>query len=133
MSKINIQISRDTHSLLKTLGSKGESYEDILLKYLPVRADLTATRDSYTTSYPLISIDEIISFIKNKRTESEYNYNRYSGGEVDSTMAMIKCYRPSFEYKDCIKLQFISEAQCRAFEKRIKHLFTEDNFAPRKH
>ena len=132
MSKINIQISRDTHSLLKELGSKGESYEDILLKYLPVRADLTATRDSYTTSYPLISIDEIISFIKTKRTKSEYNYNLYSGGEVDSTMAMIKCRRPYYDYKDCIKLQFTSEAQCRAFEKKIKHLFKEEDFSPRK-
>lgn len=133
MGKINIQISRGTHSLLKQLGKKGESYEDILLQYLPVKADLTATRDSYTTSYPLISIDEIISFIKTQRKESEYNYNMYSGGEVDSTMAMIKCYRPYFDYKDCIKLQFTSEAQCRAFEKKIKPLFAEDNFTPRKY
>lgn len=132
MSKINIQISRETHSLLKQLGVKGESYEQILLKYLPVRADLTATRDSYTTSYPLVSIDEIISFIRMKRRESEYNFNVYSGGRVDSTMAMIKCCRPGFDYKDCIKLQFISEAQCRAFEKRIKPLFNEDDFSPRK-
>lgn len=132
MSKINIQVSRATHSLLKDLGSKGESYEDILLKYLPVRADLTATRDSYTTSYPLISIDEIISFIKTQRKESEYRFNLYSGGKVDSTMAMIKCCRPYFDYTDCIKLQFTSEAQCRAFEKRIKPLFKEDDFSPRK-
>ena len=132
MSKINIQISRETHSLLKEIGKKGESYEQILLKYLPVRADLTATRDSYTTSYPLVSIDEIISFIRMKRRESEYNFNVYSGGRVDSTMAMIKCCRPYFDYKDCIKLKFISEAQCRAFEKRIKPLFNEDDFSPRK-
>lgn len=132
MSKINIQVSRATHSLLKDLGSKGESYEDILLKYLPVRASY-GTTDSYSTSYPLRSIDEIIDFIMRKRKESEYNYNLYSGGQVDSTMAMIKCYRPSFDYKNCIKLQFTSEAQCRAFEKKIKHLFAEDNFAPRKY
>ena len=133
MSKINIQISRDTHSLLKKLGKKGESYEDILLQYLPVRADLTATRDSYTTSYPLRSIDEIIDFIRMKRRESEYSYNLYSGGKVDSTMATISCYRAGFDYKNCIKLQFISEAQCRAFEKRIKSLFNEEDFSPRKY
>ena len=134
MDKItSIQLSNSTKELLKSIGKKGESYEDILLQYLPVRADLTATRDSYTTIYSLISIDEIISFIKTKRTESEYKYNLYSGGEVDSTMAMIRCYRPYYDYKDCIKLKFISEAQCRAFEKRIKHLFNEDDFSPRKY
>ena len=132
MGKINIQVSRDTHSLLKELGSKGESYEDILLKYLPVRASY-GTKDSYSTSYPLRSIDEIIDFVMKKRSESKYNYNLYSGGEVDSTMPTIKCYRSGYDYKNCIKLQFISEAQCRAFEKRIKPLFAEDNFAPRKY
>lgn len=131
MNKINIQISRETHSLLKTLGGKGESYEDILLKYLPVRASY-GTKDSYSTSYPLRSIDEIIDFIMRKRRESKYNYNLYSGGVVDSTMAMIKCYRSGYDYKNCIKLQFISEAQCRAFEKRIKPLFKEEDFSPRK-
>ena len=69
MGKINIQVSRDTHSLLKELGSKGESYEDILLKYLPVRASY-GTKDSYSTSYPLRSIDEI-SF-NNKLNEYFY-------------------------------------------------------------
>lgn len=134
MDKVTtIQLSNSTKELLKSIGKKGESYEDILLQYLPVRADLTATRDSYTTSYPLRSIDEIINFIKTQRKESEYRFNLYSGGRVDSTMAMIKCCRPGFDYKDCIKLQFISEAQCRAFEKRIKPLFDEDNFGPRKY
>lgn len=134
MDKItSIQLSNSTKELLKSIGQKGESYEDILLQYLPVRADLTATRDSYTESYPLVSIDEIISFIKMKRRESEYNYNLYSGGEVDSTMPMIKCSRPYYDYKNCIKLQFTSGAQCRAFEKRIKHLFNEDDFSSRKY
>lgn len=132
MNKINIQISRDTHSLLKELGKKGESYEQILLQYLPVRADLTATIDSYTTNYPLVAIDEIINFIKTQRVKSEYNYNLYSGGVTDSTMATIKCYRQGYSYKNCIKLQFTSEAQCRAFEKRIKPLFKEEDFSPRK-
>ena len=134
MDKItSIQLSNSTKELLKSIGKKGESYEDILLQYLPVRADLTASRDSYTTSYQLVSIDEIINFIRMKRRESEYNYNLYSGGKIDSMMATIDCYRPRFDYKDCIKLQFISEAQCRAFEKRIKPLFDEDNFGPRKY
>ena len=132
MGKINIQISRETHSLLNDLGQKGESYEDILLKYLPIRASY-GTKDSYSTSYPLRSIVEIIDFIIRKRNKSKYNYNLYSGGEVDSTMAKITCYRAGFDYKDCIKLQFISEAQCRVFEKRIKPLFGEDNFTPRKY
>ena len=133
MDKItSIQLSNSTKELLKSIGKKGESYEDILLRYLPVRADLTATRDSYSNSYPLTCFDEIINFIKTQRKESEYRFNVYSGGRVDSTMAMIKCCRPGFEYKDCIKLQFISEAQCRAFEKRVKHLFKEEDFSPRK-
>ena len=129
--RITINVSRTTHRELKELGKMGESFEDVLLKYLPVKADLTATTDSYTTNYPFVAIDEIICFIQTQRKTSEYRYNLYNGGEQDSTMAMVKCCRPGFERHDCIKLQFISDAQCRAFEERIKPLFKEEDFNPR--
>jgi len=94
-----------------------------------------STTDSYETRnvYPERNIDEIINFIKTQRKESEYKYNLYSGGEVDSTMPMIKCYRPGFIRHDCIKLQLGSEENCRAFEEAIRPLFDDDNFAPRKY
>lgn len=128
-----IRLHRETKELLNEIGKKGESYEQILLQYLPVKCNLTGTTDSYSTQYHFVSIDEIISFIKTQRKNSEYKYNLYSGGIVDSTMAMIKCCRPGYDYKDCIKLQFNSEVQCRAFEKRIKFLFKEEDFTPRKY
>lgn len=128
--RTSIQISGSTKNLIAKLGKKGESYEDIILKYLPVRCSF-GTDDSYSTSYPYRSIDSIIEFIKHKRNGSEWSYNRYSGGKVDSKMATIDCFRPGFVYNGQILLQFVSEAQCRAFENRIKPLFTEDNFRPR--
>lgn len=84
------------------------------------------TRDSYG-KFNTISIDKIINIIKEK------NYNLYSGGRIDSTMAIIRNYRPGFNYKSCIKLQFESKTECRKFESQIKNLFNEDNFAPRKY
>ena len=129
---ITIQITPTTEDLLKKISKNEESYEQIILEYLPVQAHF-GTTDSYAESYPLYTPDEIINFIKLKRKESEYNYNLYSGGKADSTMALIKCYRPGYDYKSCIKLKFISEAQCRAFEKRIKNIFADDNFHPRKY
>ena len=132
MKVTSIQVTQTTKELLKKIGGKGETYEQIILEYLPVHAHF-GTTDSYAESYPLYTPDEIINFIKLKRKESEYNYNLYSGGKADSTMALIKCYRPGYDYKSCIKLKFISEARCRAFEKRIKNIFADDNFHPRKY
>lgn len=131
MSKVDIQISSKCVSLLVELEEKEESYEDVLFKFLPVKVSY-GTKDSYPTGYSFRTPDEIIDFIRRKRKEFKYSYNLYSGGEVDSMMARITCYRAGFDYKDCIRLKFISETQCRAFEKRIKHLFEEENFSPRK-
>lgn len=84
------------------------------------------TRDSYG-KFRAMSINKIIDIIKAK------NYNLYSGGRTDSTMAIIRNYKPGFDYKECIKLRFESETECREFESQIKNLFNEDNFAPRKY
>lgn len=127
-----IKVTPTTKELLKKIGQKGGSCEQIMLEYLPIHSHF-GTKDSYAENYPLHTPDEIINFIKSKRKESDYNYNLYSGGEIDSTMATIDCYRAGYDYKSCIKLKFISEAQCRAFEKRIKKIFVEDNFHPRKY
>lgn len=117
--KSSIQIHESTKEIIKDIAKKGESYEEVLLKYLPIRCCLTATTDSYTTHYSLYTIDEIISFIKRQREKSgKYNYNIY-----DTEHSIIKCSRPGYEYHDCIKLQFRSPAQAEEFEKRTKHLF----------
>lgn len=84
------------------------------------------TRDSYG-KFNTMDTNKIINIIKEKK------YNLYSGGRTDSTMAIIRNYKPGFDYKECIKLQFESEMECRKFESQIKNLFNEDNFAPRKY
>lgn len=84
------------------------------------------TRDSFG-KFSKINTDKIINIIKAK------NFNLYSGGRTNSTMAIIRNYKPGFEYKECIKLQFKSQEECRTFEAQIKNLFNEDNFAPRKY
>ena len=91
----------------------------------------TNNRNYECDPYPLRTPDQIALFIRDKRRESEYNYNQYSGGKINSRMAVINCHRPGFLYHDQIKLVFISEAQCRAFEKRIQGMFKEENFTPR--
>lgn len=124
--RTNIQVSGSTKNYLQKLGGKGETYEQILLKYLPIRCSY-GTSDSYSTSYPKREIGDIINFILSSRSDSKSKYTSYRGGKEDSSMATIDSKGSSQ-----IKLKFISEAQCRAFENRIKHLFTEDNFYPRK-
>ena len=124
--RTSIQVSGSTKTYLQKLGLKGESYEDILLKYLPVQCAY-GTSDSYATSYPRREIGDIINFILSSRQDSKSKYTSYRGGKEDSSMATIDSKGSSQ-----IKLKFISEAQCRAFENRIKHLFSEDNFYPRK-
>ena len=101
---------------------------------ITVRA-VIGTTDSYEIRYlfPRIDVNELIDIIQKEREISEYRYNLYSGGEVDSTMPVIKCYRPGFIRHDCIKLQLGSEENCRAFEEAIRPLFDDDNFAPRKY
>lgn len=129
--RTSIQVSGSTKTYLQSLGRKGESYEDIILKYLPVRCSY-GTSDSYSTSYPMTEISDIIEFIIASRRDSKSKYIRYSGGKEDSTMATIDSGHETFIDHDQIKLKFFSEAQCRAFESRIRHLFSEDNFYPRK-
>ena len=99
---------------------------------ITVRA-VIGTTDSYEIRYlfPRIDVNELIDIIQKEREISEYRYNLYSGGEVDSTMPVIKCYRPGFIRHDCIKLQLGSEENCREFEELIKPLFDEDNFSAR--
>jgi len=84
------------------------------------------TRDSFG-KFSTMSTDKIINVIKAK------NFNLYSGGRTGSTMAIIRNYKPGFDTKECIKLQFKSQNECRTFESQIKNLFSEDNFAPRKY
>ena len=129
--RTSIQVSGSTKTYLQSLGRKGESYEDIILKYLPVRCSY-GTSDSYSTSYPRREISEIIDFILSSRRDSKSKYITYRGGKEDSTMATIDSGHAPFIDHDQIKLKFFSEAQCRAFESRIRHLFSEDNFYPRK-
>lgn len=99
---------------------------------ITVRA-VFGTTDSYETRkvFPQRSVEELINTILKERETSEYRYNVYSGGKVESTMPTIKCCRPGFIRHDCIKLQFESEENCREFEELIKPLFDEDNFSAR--
>lgn len=93
------------------------------------------TTDSYETRevYPKVTVDELIKQIRDDRERNgQYRYNLYQGGEQDSTMPIIKCYRPGFIRHDCIKLQFTGIKNCREFEESIKELFAEENFSPRK-
>ena len=96
-----------------------------------ILCDLTATTDSYSNNYKLVEVKDIIEFVQNQRKDNEYRFNLYNGGKVDSRMATIKCHRPRFHLKDCIKLQFASDVDCRNFEKEIKFLFNKDNFSQR--
>ena len=101
---------------------------------ITVRATF-GTTDSYETRevYPEVTVEELIKSIKDDRERhGQYRYNLYSGGEQDSTMPIIKCYRPGFIRHDCIKLQFTGERNCREFESAIMELFDEENFRPRK-
>ena len=93
---------------------------------LTVRAAY-GTKDSYETRniYPERKVEDIIKVIE------EHPYNRYYGGETDSMMAIIDFFRPRFDYKDCIKLQFKSPANCRKFEEAIKPYV--EYFTPRKY
>ena len=92
---------------------------------ITVRA-IRGTKDSYTTAkrYPQVSVDEIIK-------EIQENFNRYRGGEADSTLATIDFFKPHHIFKDQMLLQFSSEDNCREFEEAIKpHV---EIFAPRKY
>ena len=93
------------------------------------------TTDSYETKdiFPRVTVEELKqSIIDDRERHGQYRYNLYSGGEQDSTMPIIKCYRPGFIRHDCIKLQFTGIKNCREFEEAIKDLFAEENFSPRK-
>lgn len=81
---------------------------------IKIKADITATRDSYSTRYPLVDIEDIIDMIELKE------YNKYRGGEIDSLQAIIYKYKKGFQLKDCIKLHFQSEEECRRFESIIE-------------
>lgn len=83
------------------------------------------TKDSYETRdvYPKRNVEDIIEAIKN------HPYNRYYGGKQDSWSASIDFFRPRFDYKDCIKLQFTSIKNCREFEEAIKPYV--EYFSPR--
>lgn len=85
------------------------------------------TKDSYETRniYPTRTVEDIIDAIKN------HPYNRYYGGEQDSMMATIDFFRPRFDYKDCIKLQFTSIKNCKEFEEAIKPYV--EHFTPREY
>ena len=92
---------------------------------ITVRA-IHGTKDSYTTAkrYPEVPVEEIIHDVKE-------NFNRYRGGEADSTTATIDFFKPGYIFKDQMLLQFSSVENCREFEEAIKpHV---EIFAPRKY